>query len=455
MTEEELVITIDDINKLFEIGKIVGKGAYGLVKQVIAISTIKIKNGIKEIIINKGKSYAAKIIKSTEKKEYIKTLFREYTILQRLDHENIIKVYALYFSKNDNNYYLIMELLEQTLLSYLKKNDIELDEKIDIMIGILNGVQYLHTKPFPNLENRFIVHFDLKEDNIMIEICDNKISKLKIIDFGISRIMNEGIYLSERRSGTIPYMAPELLCLILKKEEREACGPEYINEFYGKLVDMWSCGVIFFTMLLKNLPFGENPVTVFVNVFKYAKDPMNYIFGKTADGEAITLPYIELKFDFLIGELMQKLLEPKAYDEDDEDEIRWNAYNAIKHCQTIKESMNVIIIDKKLTMYNNNNNGNIYGQLLLEKERRIDAQRKYDRNELKRFGDDFGGEHNEHKLLYEDARKCRIVQEIHDKIYFYCSHILDKKTLFQHLVQNAVSMQQKKQYPLCYLCPNQ
>ena len=97
---------------------------------------------------------------------------------------------------------------------------------------ILEALQYLHLSG--------IVHRDLKPENLLIEKdpATNMIIQTKIADFGLSKITipNE---LMQESCGTPAYVAPE----VLKKQG------------YYKEVDIWSTGVIFYTMLSRCLPF--------------------------------------------------------------------------------------------------------------------------------------------------------------------------------------------------------
>jgi serine/threonine protein kinase len=81
-----------------------------------------------------------------------------------------------------------------------------------------------------------IVHRDLKPENILIEkdIETEEIIKIKITDFGLSKIVVPNEIMMES-CGTPAYVAPEVL---LKKG-------------YRKEVDMWSAGVIFYTLVCR------------------------------------------------------------------------------------------------------------------------------------------------------------------------------------------------------------
>ena len=94
---------------------------------------------------------------------------------------------------------------------------------------IIFGVEYLHTHQ--------VCHRDLKPENILLDEENN----VKLADFGLSNIMRDGIFLYSS-CGSPNYAAPELI------------NGKYYN---GSSIDIWSCGVILYTLLTGMLPFNE------------------------------------------------------------------------------------------------------------------------------------------------------------------------------------------------------
>ncbi len=82
-----------------------------------------------------------------------------------------------------------------------------------------------------------IVHRDLKPENILLDANYN----MKIIDFGLSNLYEEGALLGTA-CGSPCYAAPEMIA-----------GKKY----KGLMVDIWSAGVILFAMLCGYLPFDD------------------------------------------------------------------------------------------------------------------------------------------------------------------------------------------------------
>ncbi|CAG8483528.1 6589_t:CDS:2 [Racocetra fulgida] len=161
-------------------------------------------------------------------------LTTELNILKKIQHENLVRLHDLYETKD--GVYIVTdlarggELFQQLLLkgSYTEK------DAASLVRQILKGVEYLH-------ENG-IVHRDLKPENLLFK---DKLedSILMITDFGLSKILTKSDDVLMTACGTPGYVAPEVL----------------LQKGYNKPVDLWSVGVITYTMLCGYPPFyGEN-----------------------------------------------------------------------------------------------------------------------------------------------------------------------------------------------------
>lgn len=209
------------LNNLYEIKCETGKGAFGVVK----------------IGVNKktGEKVAIKFIrKKGQKDRDLEMLYREIDICKFLTrceytHPSIIKVHDVL---EDNKYiYLVLEyLFGGSLNDYLKSHSINDEEMKKMLQKISSGLNYL--------SKCGVVHRDLKPANIVIEMNYRKISSLKIIDFGLSKIL--GIKQKATTScGSLLYMAPEIL----------------LKQPYTKNIDVWSFGVIMYYSLVGCFPF--------------------------------------------------------------------------------------------------------------------------------------------------------------------------------------------------------
>lgn len=126
---------------------------------------------------------------------------------------------------------MVLEYAERELFDYLVKrgrcND---DEARTFFQQIICAVEYCHRHK--------IVHRDLKPENLLIDSEKN----VKIADFGLSNIMTDGNFL-KTSCGSPNYAAPEVI------SGKLYAGPE---------VDVWSCGVILYVLLVGKLPFDDD-----------------------------------------------------------------------------------------------------------------------------------------------------------------------------------------------------
>ncbi|XP_058847880.1 MAP/microtubule affinity-regulating kinase 3 isoform X6 [Acipenser ruthenus] len=198
--------------------KTIGKGNFAKVKLARHILT--------------GREVAIKIIDKTQlNPTSLQKLFREVRIMKILNHPNIVKLFEVI--ETDKTLYLIMEYASggevfDYLVAHGRMKEKEARSKFR---QIVSAVQYCHQK--------HIVHRDLKAENLLLDADMN----IKIADFGFSNEFTLGNKL-DTFCGSPPYAAPELF------QGKKYEGPE---------VDVWSLGVILYTLVSGSLPFdGQN-----------------------------------------------------------------------------------------------------------------------------------------------------------------------------------------------------
>ncbi|XP_067127369.1 MAP/microtubule affinity-regulating kinase 3 isoform X3 [Centruroides vittatus] len=198
--------------------KTIGKGNFAKVKLAKHLPT--------------GKEVAIKIIDKTQlNPSSLQKLFREVRIMKMLDHPNIVKLYQVI--ETEKTLYLVMEYASggevfDYLVAHGRMKEKEARAKFR---QIVSAVQYCHQKR--------IIHRDLKAENLLL---DGEMN-IKIADFGFSNEFVPGQKL-DTFCGSPPYAAPELF------QGKKYDGPE---------VDVWSLGVILYTLVSGSLPFdGAN-----------------------------------------------------------------------------------------------------------------------------------------------------------------------------------------------------
>ena len=201
----------------FKMGNQLGEGSFGVVRLATHILT--------------GERVAVKILERSrikEQKDKIR-IQREINIMKSLNHVNIIRLYSII--ETNTTQYLIQELASGKELSEYIYSKTKLDDKeaCRYFQQIISGVEYIHKLQ--------IAHRDLKPENMLLTASKD----IKIVDFGLSNTYKKGELLGTA-CGSPCYAAPEMLS-----------GKKY----RGITVDIWSCGVILYVMLVGALPFED------------------------------------------------------------------------------------------------------------------------------------------------------------------------------------------------------
>jgi len=217
-----------NIEDKYTLGKIVGRGAFSVVKEGIRKAS--------------GKKYAVKCIskKLIDKKE-LALLEREIDIMKKLQHPNIIQLMEVIDSPD--TLYLILEFISGGELfdAIVNKGSYTEEQTAKIVKQILEAVQYIHAHG--------IAHRDLKPENLLLSGEEGKEEFVKIADFGLSK--DFGAEQLQTSCGTPDYVAPEVL----------------MGDPYDMSVDIWSIGVITYVLLCGFPPFyGETQKELFENI---------------------------------------------------------------------------------------------------------------------------------------------------------------------------------------------
>ena len=123
--------------------------------------------------------------------------FREARAAGQLSHKNIITIYDL--GEHEGQPFLAMEFLEgQDLQQRLAAHPpMSLARKVDLAVEICEGIEYAHVHG--------VVHRDIKPANIFI----TSTGAVKLLDFGLARLITSDLTHSNMMMGTLNYMAPE------------------------------------------------------------------------------------------------------------------------------------------------------------------------------------------------------------------------------------------------------
>ncbi|NXE09546.1 TSSK1 kinase, partial [Lophotis ruficrista] len=220
--------------KGYTLNNTLGEGSYGKVKSAYC-ERLKCNVAIK--IIDKSK---------TPQEFLERFLPREIEALRCLHHPSIIKIYEI-FEISAGKVYIVTELGEKgDLLDYIKITGAMKEDTARVKFQQLaSAIKYCHDLGF--------VHRDLKCENILLDGDLN----IKLSDFGFSRSLSQDengkTILSKTFCGSPAYAAPEVLQGI-------PCDP--------RISDIWSLGVILYTMVYALMPFDDSNVKKMIRIQK-------------------------------------------------------------------------------------------------------------------------------------------------------------------------------------------
>ena len=180
---------------------------------------------------------AIKILKSdlADNADFRRRFHDESQAVAQLSHANIVSVYDV--STNPDREYIVMELIDGiTLKQYMERRGrMDWRESLHFITQIMRGLSHAHS--------RGIIHRDIKPQNIMV-LRDGSV---KVADFGIACLANQGQMLTQEALGSVHYISPE-----------QARGDRI-----DARSDIYSAGVVLYEMLTGRLPFeGDSAVSV-------------------------------------------------------------------------------------------------------------------------------------------------------------------------------------------------
>lgn len=263
-----------------------------------------------------GIEYAAKFIRKRRRSmDQRNDICHEIAVLKLAQNcGHIVNIHEVYETPTEMA--LVLELVAGgELQRVIDINDgLEEVQVVHILQQILKGLRFLHSNK--------IAHLDLKPQNLLITSsyphCD-----IKLCDFGISRVIENGVELREIL-GTPDYVAPEVLNF----------------EPISLATDIWSVGVLAYVLLSGYSPFaGDTKQETFCNITQCALSFPQDLFSNISDDAR----------DFIMVTLMP---EPNQ---------RINIDECLHHPWLnnfpLKSCLNVILPSDNETVYKNSNNG--------------------------------------------------------------------------------------------------
>ena len=210
------------IYRKYEILTQLGKGAYGIVWKAVDRRT-------------RQHVAVKKIFDAFQNNTDAQRTFREVMFLQRLKHDNVVKLLNVHRADNDKDIYLVFEFMETDLHAVIRARILEDIHKQYIIYQLLKTLKYLHSGE--------LLHRDMKPSNLLL----NSDCLMKVADFGLARsiltlqVEQQSKPVLTDYIATRWYRAPEILLGSTK---------------YTKGVDMWSVGCILGELMLEKPIFA-------------------------------------------------------------------------------------------------------------------------------------------------------------------------------------------------------
>lgn len=203
----------------YKIIKKVGQGGMGVVYQ--AEDTV-----LKRVVAYKVLPQAIK-----ENEAMLSNFLQEARIAAALNHPNVVTLFDT--GKNGDEIFITMEYVDGiSLKEHLEGSAPSIRELIGIMKLICRGVAYAHSKN--------VIHRDLKPANVML----TKDRSVKIMDFGLAKVVTESMADKTSVKGTPLYMSPE----------------QILGQKVDQQSDIYSLGCTFYRMVTGRPPFGQGDV---------------------------------------------------------------------------------------------------------------------------------------------------------------------------------------------------
>ncbi|KAH7422997.1 hypothetical protein KP509_12G034700 [Ceratopteris richardii] len=192
----------------------------------------------------RGTDVAIKRIKAScfngrqpERDRLVADFWREAYILGQLHHPNVVAFYGVVPDGPGGTLATVTEyMVNGSLKQVLQNKDRTLDRRKKLLIAMdaAFGMEYLHEKN--------VVHFDIKCENLLVNLKDTQRPVCKVADLGLSKV-KQNTFVSGGVRGTLPWMAPELL--------------NGNSNFVSEKVDVFSFGIVMWELLTGEEPYAN------------------------------------------------------------------------------------------------------------------------------------------------------------------------------------------------------
>ncbi|KAK5638571.1 hypothetical protein RI129_012866 [Pyrocoelia pectoralis] len=223
----------------------IGQGAYGIVKLAYnqeddthyAMKILSKKKLVKKAGMF-GRLPPRWMAKSSDSEILtpLQRVYREIAVLKKLDHPNVVKLVEVLDDPEEDQLYLVFELLEKPLLNVPTDEPLSENTTWHYFRDVILGIEYLHYQR--------IIHRDIKPANLLL----SEYGRVQVADLGVcNEFDGSDAYLSTT-VGTPAFIPPEAL--------REGQN----DGFSGKAADIWSMGITLYSLIYGKTPFNDENI---------------------------------------------------------------------------------------------------------------------------------------------------------------------------------------------------
>ncbi|MCC6748184.1 MAG: protein kinase [Deltaproteobacteria bacterium] len=226
----ELIGTV--LSGRFQVVRVIGQGGMGTVFEAHHTTL--------------PRRYAIKVLRQelAHNRDFVERFRREAIAAARVEHPNVIHI-SDFGQMESGALYLVMEYLEGIGLDEVLSRNVRLplNRTLPILAQLADALDHAHRMQ--------VVHRDLKPENILLTDIRDRKDVVKLLDFGIAKVLSPDVYHSSLTShgqvfGTAEYMSPE-----------QATG-----EPADGRADLYAVGCLAYELITGNPPFVGPPVTV-------------------------------------------------------------------------------------------------------------------------------------------------------------------------------------------------
>jgi len=213
-------------------------------------------------------------------KEAEQRFISEAKAASSFDHPNICTIHDIGKTEDDQSFIVMAYYQGETLKKKIEKEPIKIEEAIDIVSQVAEGLKRAHSKG--------IVHRDIKPANIFIT--NDGIAK--ILDFGLAKVSSQAqITTMGTTMGTVSYMSPE-----------QTKGNNVDHR-----TDIWSLGVVLYQMLSGSLPFqGNYEQAIIYSILNEEPKPISLVNSS-----------VSLKLEEAVTQILAKNLDERYQNTDE------------------------------------------------------------------------------------------------------------------------------------------